>query len=264
MTILQETLKVWDNNHGIVQSYQGEAGSRILEITFVGKVTPVDLTGCTPRIYVHNGANPEPFYNGTIVDAVGGVADFVITSDMVKYVGDWPIQFLLSGENYAPLKADGLILHVLSSNLENSQESTNTFGALEIALNKANAAADTATQAAADAQVADEKANDVLATAAKAKEASDAATQEAKDAANTAKQAAQDALNSHSMISPITHYTEPIEKVINDLFTTMSALGSGAPTAAEYAALGLTTEQYAAKHLTAAQYAINGKSLLGG
>lgn len=264
MTKLQVTLNVWDTRFSKAPAIQGENGSRIIEVTFVGKVSPIDLTGCTPRMVVNNGADPLPMNDGVIVDATGGVADFTITSDMLERVGDWPCEFTLSGPNYPLLKVHGLVLPVEASNTENAIGSSNQLGSLWIALNKADAAAATAQQAAADAQQADAKANDAVVAANQAKATADSAAQKATDAANQAEQAAQDALNSHSMISPVTHYSEPIEKIINDLFATMSALGGGAPTAAEYAALGLTAEQYVAKGLNAAQYAMAGKSLLGG
>lgn len=265
MAKMSITLQVWGNNHAKTTSIQGEAGSRTIEVTFLdASGAPVDLTGCTPRMAVDNGTSEPLMNDGTIVDAAGGTADFTITSDMLTRPGDWPCEFALTGLNYPLLKANGMMLHIDASNTENAVGSTNQLASLWTALNKADAAAATAQNAAADAQKADKKANDAVAEADRAKATSDAAAQKATEAADTAEKAAQDALNSHSMLSPVTHCVEAITKVINDVYASIAALGSGTPTAAEYTAYGLTAEQYATKMITAAQYAVAGKSLLGG
>ena len=167
MTKLQVTLNVWDISHSKVSSIQGEAGSRIIEVTFVGKVTPIDLTGCTPRMVVNNGNSP-PMNDGTIVNATGGIADFTVTSDMLTRPGDWPCEFVLAGSNYPLLKANGLMLHVDASNTENAVGSTNELASLWIALNSVEASAAQAQQTVQDAQHAADTALDAAALADKA------------------------------------------------------------------------------------------------
>lgn len=146
-------LQVWSDNQAIVKSIQGEAGSRILSVTFVGADSkPIDLTGCTPRLEVSNGTDEPPVNDGTILDATGGTAQFQITSDMVKTAGRWPCEIILSGPNYPTLKVNGLALTVEPSTFESTLEATNEYSSLIVALNKAEgaAAATDAANAAAD------------------------------------------------------------------------------------------------------------------
>ncbi|HEX3018621.1 MAG TPA: BppU family phage baseplate upper protein [Caproicibacter sp.] len=272
-------VNVWEKNSIIIFAIQGESDSRLIRFHLKQNVQvqnargemelqpkPVDISEYTslPRIGIIKSDGTKSFNDGEIVDATNGVISFLLAYQATTAINDNACQVFLAKPSGATLKVDGITITVMPSNFEGAIQSTDDFSALIKALNKADTAAATAQQAAADAQQADAKANDAVVAANQAKAISDESAQDAKDAAAQARQAAQDALNSHSMISPVTHYSEPIEKIINDLFATMSALGGGAPTAAEYAALGLTAEQYAAKGLNAAQYAMAGKTMLGG
>lgn len=156
MTNYNVTLQVWADNKVVVKSIQGEAGSRALDVSLIGAdgVQPVDLTGCTPRMAVSNGTATPPMNDGTIIDAAGGIAEFQITSDMLKVAGEWPCEIILSGPNYQTLKANGLKLHVDASTFEPTLEATNEYSSLIVALNDAKSA----TQAGADATAAADKA----------------------------------------------------------------------------------------------------------
>ncbi len=165
MAKLQITLQVWGDNHSRALSIQGEAGSRTVEVTFLdASGTPIDLTGCTPRMVVDNGAPEPPMNDGMIVDAVGGIADFMITSDMLTRVGDWPCEFALAGADYPLLKANGLELHVDVSNTENAVGSTNQLASLWIALNKADTAAALTEKNEKDSETAVTNANAAITT----------------------------------------------------------------------------------------------------
>ncbi len=188
MVKLQVTLLIWEANHAKIMSIQGEAGSRMVEVTFADKSgAPVDLTGCTPRMVVDNGAPEPPMNDGTIVDAAGGIADFTVTSDMLTRPGDWPCEFALTGQNFPLLKANGLMLHVDASSTESAIGSTNELASLWVALNKVDTAAEQAAQitqetaqALADVQTGIQELNT-------AKTNTEAATTNANNAATAAK-----------------------------------------------------------------------------
>ena len=155
---LQITIGVWDSGGSAVKSIQGESNSRILEITFLDSSgQPIDLTGSTPRMYVN-----DQFVDGTVLDATGGKAEFPVTSGMLSKPGNWPIEFLLSGPDYPPLKANGLMLKVDASHVENAVESDDKYSSLVIALNRADAAADKAEQAKTDSETAVDNANTAI------------------------------------------------------------------------------------------------------
>lgn len=181
MARLSVTLQIWKNNQASAKSIQGEAASRTIEVTFLDSSgQPIDLTGCTPRMYVDNHQPTPPFNNGTIVDATGGIADFPITSDMLAVPGEWPCEFLLTGENYAPLKANGLILRIDASNLESAEEGANNYSALVVALNSIK-------QSVTDAAAAVENCNNAT-SAANTAEATRQADETARQSDESARQ----------------------------------------------------------------------------
>lgn len=180
MVNLKISLQAWQKNCIPVKAVEGETGSRMLTITFLDSAgQPVVLTGCIPRMYVSTAHSPV-FHDGTIVDAAGGTAQFVITSDMTANHGIFPCQFLLYGSNFPALKFDGLTLHVDASDLENAVDSTNEFSSLVTALDRTENAAKQAEQALADASSA-------VATATAAKTGADTASQNANNAASQAR-----------------------------------------------------------------------------
>ena len=277
MTNKDYDLNLWERNSVQIPAVQGESNSRTINFHLKEEVSvqdalgnlairqkPVDLTGCNVRLYFLKPDSTKVFSDGTVSDATNGITTFTLPYQATTADGLSKGQILISKPDDTTLKAIGIELQTNPSDLDGAIESTNDFSALVTALNKADTAAATATHAAEESQIAVQQSGQAITDANAAKNTALAAAANADTAAAQARQAAQDALNSHSMISPVTHYTEAITKVIDDVYASILALGSGAPTAAEYAALGLTAEQYAAKHITAAQYAINGKALLGG
>lgn len=261
MAKMSVTLQVWGNNHAKTTSIQGEAGSRIIEATFLdASGAPVNLTDCTPRMVVDNGAQEPPMNDGVIVDATGGVADFTITSDMLTRPGDWSCEFALAGPSFPLLKANGLMLHVDVSNTENGVGSTNQLASLWIALNKADAAAATAQQAATDAQEADQKANDALTAAIQVIKTAGEATQKADGAAAVANQATANAQSLYQMIDPTTGKMDYITNILKNLET---YIFSGAITAGEFDALNITAGAFDALNISALDFDTRAKSILG-
>ena len=169
-------------------SIQGEAGSRTAEVTFLdASGAPIDLTGCTPRMVVNNGADDLPMNDGTIINATGGVADFTITSDMLTIPGEWPCEFALNGPNYPVLKAFGLTLRVFTSSTENAVGSTNELASLWVALNKVDDAAAQAAQITQESAQALTNLNTGIQELNTAKTNTEAATTNANNAATAAK-----------------------------------------------------------------------------
>ena len=159
MTNLPIAVQVWKENHLLARAIQGEGGSRTLTVTFLGADgAPISLEGCAPRLYL-TGTNPPVFTDGTVKDASGGTAEFLLPSGLTETHGVYACQFLLSGTNYPPLKADGLTLLVEASDLESAAEATEEFSALTVALGKADAAGKAAAQAAAEAKASAETAS---------------------------------------------------------------------------------------------------------
>ncbi len=151
MVNLSITLEAWQPNRMTLPAVQGEEGARSVTVTFLdcgGK--PVCLTGCTPRLYLA-GTNPPVFCDGTVSDAEGGTAVFVLTSGMTARFGVYACQFLLSGPTFKALKFYGPVLKVERSDLEEAVEATDGFSALTSALNRAESTAKQAAQAASDA-----------------------------------------------------------------------------------------------------------------
>ncbi|HEX3018556.1 MAG TPA: BppU family phage baseplate upper protein [Caproicibacter sp.] len=260
MTKLQVTLNVWDTRFSKATAIQGENGSRIIEVTFVGKVSPIDLTGCTPRMVVNNGADQPPMNDGVIVDAAGGVADFSITSDMLERVGDWPCEFALSGPNYPLLKVHGLVLPVEASNTENAIGSSNQLGSLWIALNKADAAEATAQQAAAESRQAAIDSQAAVATANQANATATIAAVNANNAASAANQAANDTRSYYQMMDPTTGKVDYVTNIIKNL---EAYIFNGAITAGEFDALNITAGAFDALNITALDFDTRAKSILG-
>lgn len=152
MANLSVSLEVWKENHAVARVLQGESGSRTLTVTFLDSGgQPVNLAGCTPRMYLAD-SNPPVFTDGAVADADGGTAKFVIPPEMTADRGIHSCQFLLAGPDFPPLKADGLTLHVTASSLESAVEATGEYSALVTALNKADTAAERADTAAWNAE----------------------------------------------------------------------------------------------------------------
>lgn len=151
-------MQVWKENHVLVRILEGEGSSRTLTVTFLdADGLPVGLTGCTPRLYLV-GSNPPVFLDGTVKDAVGGTAVFVLPSGFAESRGVFSCQFLLTGADYPPLKADGLTLLVEASDLESAEEATEEYSALVNALKTADTVGQKADAAAAEAKAASEAA----------------------------------------------------------------------------------------------------------
>lgn len=163
MAIKDLTVNAWGNNSTeYLNAVQGESGSRFAEVHLNDSAgQPIDLTGCTPRFFVKNGAAEPPFVDGEIIDAANGVVKFVTnTSDMVKTAGEFPCEILLSGENYSPLKFQGITLRVKASNLESAVQSGNQYSSLVIALNSISSSVAAAQDAVTKANAAIQTAND--------------------------------------------------------------------------------------------------------
>lgn len=94
-----------------VISMQGSSWPQSIVAIFLdvdGK--PVDLTGCTPRIF----AGPSGAYNdGAVMDAFSGIAKFDVTPDMTASPGEYACSFSLPNTAVPDFKVDRLTLRVV-------------------------------------------------------------------------------------------------------------------------------------------------------
>lgn len=136
---------------------QGEENSRMLTLHLVENVQtenalqqteirqkPLDLTGCTARLYTKKPDGNATFTNGTIVaygaDGNANTVTFVLTQQTTAAAGDAHCTVAVFGSNGTELKATGITLDIAADDMEQTIVSTSEFVSLAEALNKAESA----------------------------------------------------------------------------------------------------------------------------
>ncbi len=153
-----------------LNSVQGEVDSRTVKIHIVqsqndkclsGELNiekePVDLTGCSVRLYCIKPDNCQVFCDGTITDAASGIVLFSLPYQVTAFPGTVEGHLVITKPDGTTLKITGFQILVEKADEENALESTNEFSALITALNKADAATGKAAKAAAAVQSLDTK-----------------------------------------------------------------------------------------------------------
>jgi|GEM_PF-3683885 len=159
---------------------QGEEDSRILTLHLVENVEtqnaleqteirqkPLDLTGCTARLYVKKPDGSATFTDGSIVDTGQGgtqnTVTFTITQQTTAAAGNAHCTVAIFGQNGTELKATGITLDIAADDMEQTIVSTSEFVSLAEALGSVADSAAKATQAITDTQTAVGNANGVIA-----------------------------------------------------------------------------------------------------
>ena len=174
MTNKDYTLSMWENNYIQIPAVQGEALSRTVNFHLKEEVNapnalgnmevrqkPIDLAGCSVRLYLQKPDQKKVFCDGTVTDAENGVATFMLPYQAATVGGSTTGEVLITKDDGTTLKGIGIELVVAASGMEDL-ESTDDFSALVTALNEVKTSANTASQAAADAQQAVEDATDAI------------------------------------------------------------------------------------------------------
>lgn len=174
MTNKDYTLSMWENNYIQIPAVQGEALSRTVNFHLKEEVNspnalgnmevrqkPIDLTGCSVRLYLQKPDQKKVFCDGSVTDAEDGVATFTLPYQAATVGGSTTGEVLITKGDGTTLKGIGIELVVAASGME-ELESTDDFAALVTALNEVKTSANTASQAAADAQQAVEDATNAI------------------------------------------------------------------------------------------------------
>ena len=146
---------------------QGEENSRVLTLHLVETVqtvtalgetvirqNPLDLTGCTVRLYVKKPDGNATFTDGTIVatgaDGNPNTVTFVLSQQTTAAAGNAHCTVAVFGSNGTELKATGITLNIAADDMEQTIVSTSEFVSLAEALNKAESAEKIAEDSAAE------------------------------------------------------------------------------------------------------------------
>ena len=146
---------------------QGEENSRVLTLHLVETVqtvtalgetvirqNPLDLAGCTVRLYVKKPDGNATFTDGTIVDTgasgTQNTVTFTLSQQTTAAAGNAHCTVLITSPENTALKAIGITINIAASDMEQTIVSTSEFVSLAEALNKAESAEKIAEDSAAE------------------------------------------------------------------------------------------------------------------
>ena len=144
------TLNAWRQNQVSLVAVQGESNSRTIAATLLDNGSPIDLTGCTARLYIEKPDKSAVFCDGTVIDSINGVASFVLPYQATAQYGDSECAIIITGPA-KDLRVVGLTLQVSACNLEGAAESTDEFSSLTNALKEVDSLAENLEGLSADA-----------------------------------------------------------------------------------------------------------------
>ena len=131
----KKILDVKNDNVAYTKCVQGEVNSRFLQVIFKDESQPYNLTGSFATMYMLKADNTTIFVDGTIMDAINGIALFPLTEQMSSILGSFNIIFkIYSTDPVSEMKVKGLVLEVEEGNIDNAIVSSNDFTALQSAL----------------------------------------------------------------------------------------------------------------------------------
>lgn len=163
----QYTVNVSQENLINKFAVQGEENSRVLTLHLVENVStenalqqteirqkPLDLTGCTARLYTKKPDGNATFINGEIIatgaDGNPNTVTFVLSQQTTAAAGNAHCTVAVFGSNGTELKATGITLDIAADDMEQTIVSTSEFVSLAEALNKAESAEKIAEDSAAE------------------------------------------------------------------------------------------------------------------
>jgi hypothetical protein len=120
------------DNYQIIKAVQGEVNTRLVTINFMNDNVPYNLVGLFTTINMIKNDGNVIFNDGTIIDPVNGVAQFLITSEMCTNAGTFDVFFKIYGSSPpSELKVTGFQLIVEPANNDAGIISSNEFTALQ-------------------------------------------------------------------------------------------------------------------------------------
>ncbi|QNO19011.1 BppU family phage baseplate upper protein [Caproicibacterium amylolyticum] len=167
----QYTVNVSQENLINKFAVQGEENSRVLTLHLVENVStenalqqteirqkPLDLTGCTARLYTKKPDGNATFINGEIIatgaDGNPNTVTFVLSQQTTAATGNAHCTVAVFGSNGTELKATGITLDIAADDMEQTIVSTSEFVSLAEALGSVQESEQKADKAVLDAQTA--------------------------------------------------------------------------------------------------------------
>lgn len=123
---------------GTITIKQKDALSRYVELSLVDvdNITPINLYGCSVRVYVEFPDSNYIFFNGNVVDGDRGIVSFLIPSGATQNIGIFNAELCLMCSDNSRLSTYEFKIEVLSTLIDDSAiEAEPEFSALQIALN---------------------------------------------------------------------------------------------------------------------------------
>lgn len=266
-------LNIWQQNTASIFSVQGESTARTVIFHLKEEVIvenargemetqlkPFDATGSSARLYIEKPDGTKMFFGGTVTDAANGAISFTLPYQATVISGEVSCTVYLTKSDGTALKAIGVTLDIQPNDLEGAIESTSEYSALVVALNKADAAAAIAAQAAKDAQQAVTDANAAIVSTNAASAAANVATISANSGAAAANQAATNVGHLYQMINPLTGQIAYVTDIIDGLTT---YIFRDAITAQQMDGLNKTAQDFDALAISAADFDARAKQYWG-
>jgi hypothetical protein len=158
---------------------QGEENSRVLTLHLVETVQtvtaleetvirqkPLDLTGCTTRLYTKKPDGNATFIDGEITaygaDGTENTVLFTLTQQTLAAAGNAHCTVAIFGQNGTELKATGITLDIAADDMEQTIVSTSEFVSLAKALGSVQESEQKADKAVSDSQAAVTKATTAI------------------------------------------------------------------------------------------------------
>ena len=124
---------------GVITVKQKDSSSRYIEVSLVDvdDKTPINVCGCSVRVYVETSDSQYVFFNGNVVDGDRGVVSFLIPVGITNNVGFYNAEMcLMCASDNSRLSTYDFKIEVLASLFDDSVvESEEDFSALQTALN---------------------------------------------------------------------------------------------------------------------------------
>lgn len=122
---------------GTITIKQKDALSRYVELSLVDvdNITPINLYGCSVRVYVEFPDSNYIFFNGNVVDGDRGIVSFLIPSGATQNIGIFNAELCLMCSDNSRLSTYEFKIEVLSTLIDDSAvEAEQDFSALQVAL----------------------------------------------------------------------------------------------------------------------------------
>lgn len=146
-------LNVWDDNpSATIFAVQGESMSRTIRVSFIDRdgiqdelsnapVVPryLNLEGFEARMYVLKSDGTKVFFDGKIIDATNGIAEFVLTAQALAAPRRADCEIYLTSDKIT-LKVVGLKLDIQPSDTEGAIESSDEYSSLNLIISEAHKA----------------------------------------------------------------------------------------------------------------------------